>query len=65
MSKWGKVLFGLKVARKVMVAAGDAGLRIKGIDPSKVDAAAEAGAKSVIESLKKEQPGPRPVPPAA
>ncbi len=56
--KWyQKVLFGLQVAEKVAVMAGDHGLTIQGRNPAEIDAAAHAGAKAIIGALKR-KPGP-------
>ena len=48
-----KVLFGLKVAEKVAVLAGDHGLTIQGRNPADIDRAAHAGAEAIIGALKK------------
>jgi hypothetical protein len=52
-----KILFGLKVAEKVAVLAGDHGLTIQGRNPAEIDAVAHAGASAIIAALKK-KPGP-------
>lgn len=60
-----KIGLGLKVAEKVMVIAGQSGLRIQGRDPAAIDAAAHAGAEAIIAALKKPKLVPPEPPPAA
>lgn len=58
--KW---LTAFKIARKILVEAGNVGLEIKGRNPAEIDRAVEQGAKGVIGALKK-KPGPTPLPPS-
>lgn len=48
-----KIGLGLKVAEKVAVLAGQAGLTIQGRNPAEIDAIAHVGADAIVKALKK------------
>jgi hypothetical protein len=48
-----KLVFGLKVAEKVAVMAGDHGLTIQGRNPAEIDRLAHAGAIAIVGAIKK------------
>lgn len=60
-----KIAFGLKVAEKVAVLAGDHGLTIQGRNPAEIDRLAHAGAEAIIGVLKRPKVTPIDPPPAA